>query len=107
MGEVIPERKGEWVFVEGGMGSISRILGDVCREQGVPVIYDLQVQIEVNKEVTQILVPDGAAGVQCADGSTYYSDRIISNCTPRVTFDLCAKYMVLYLRNYSLANKIE
>jgi hypothetical protein len=26
MGEVIPDSKGEWVYVEGGMGTISNIL---------------------------------------------------------------------------------
>jgi phytoene dehydrogenase-like protein len=35
MGEVIPKEKGEWVFVEGGMGSITKVLKEIAEEKGV------------------------------------------------------------------------
>ncbi|CAD8114308.1 unnamed protein product [Paramecium primaurelia] len=80
MGEIFPNSKGEWAFVEGGMGSISKILTKLNEQKGV--------EIKTNIGVEQILTSNNqVTGVKCSDNNTYYSDTIISSVTPRITFE--------------------
>lgn len=48
MGEIFPNSKGEWAFVEGGMGSISRILAEMAEKKGV--------ELRTNSSVKKIIV---------------------------------------------------
>ncbi|KAM3128458.1 Pyridine nucleotide-disulfide oxidoreductase domain-containing protein 2 [Paramecium bursaria] len=84
MGELFPNSKGEWAFVEGGMGKISQILQKVAEQRGV--------QIQCNSNVSEIIISEGQAkGVLLSDGTKLMSNLVISSCTPKVTFQKLIK----------------
>lgn len=72
-------KKGVWAYVQGGMGSISRCLGEAAKEHGT--------EIALNAVVKRILVEkDRVIGVEMEDGSHLYADKVISGTTPYHTF---------------------
>ncbi|MDT5081678.1 MAG: hypothetical protein QOJ80_6315 [Mycobacterium sp.] len=63
----------------GGMGQVSEALAKAARSRGV--------EIRVNAEVSRILLKEGrACGVELLDGTTMFSDIVVSNADPKHTF---------------------
>ncbi|KAE9614400.1 hypothetical protein Lal_00037996 [Lupinus albus] len=79
MGETDGDR-GIWSHVEGGMGSISKAIGNAALEAGAQVI--------TNAEVSQLLIDNSSTvcGVILADGTEVHSSVVLSNATPYRTF---------------------
>ncbi|KAK4262173.1 hypothetical protein QN277_027759 [Acacia crassicarpa] len=79
MGETDGDR-GIWSYVEGGMGSVSKAIGNAAREAGAYIVADT--------EVSQLLVEDSntVCGVMLADGTLVHSSFVLSNATPYKTF---------------------
>ncbi|TDG15470.1 NAD(P)/FAD-dependent oxidoreductase [Seongchinamella unica] len=72
-------KKGLWGHAIGGMGAITQAMAAAARERGV--------QIEVNREVEQVLVENGrAVGVQLADGETVRARAVVSNVNPSLLY---------------------
>ncbi len=70
---------GDWGRVHGGMGSITRILAEACREAGV--------EIRTGAEVDRVLVRNGRAqGVVLGNGDELSSRIVVSNADPKRTF---------------------
>lgn len=73
-----------WYFVEGGMGSVSKLLEDTAIENGV--------KISVNSPVNSIIVENNrAVGVRYTENGEEkeaYAKVIISNCTDKITYNL-------------------
>ncbi|KAG5050926.1 hypothetical protein AAZX31_02G053400 [Glycine max] len=79
MGETDGER-GIWSYVEGGMGSISKAIGNAAIEAGAHVV--------TNAEVSRLLIENSSTvcGVALADGTEVHSSIVLSNATPYKTF---------------------
>ncbi|KAH1206465.1 Pyridine nucleotide-disulfide oxidoreductase domain-containing protein 2 [Glycine max] len=79
MGETDGER-GIWSYVEGGMGSISKAIGNAAIEAGAHVV--------TNAEVSRLLIENTSTvcGVTLADGTEVHSSIVLSNATPYKTF---------------------
>ncbi|KHJ92459.1 hypothetical protein OESDEN_07653 [Oesophagostomum dentatum] len=72
-------RSGTWAYVMGGMGAVSHAIEQSARASGA--------EIFVEQEVEEVLVDDGIAkGVRLADGREIHAATILSNATPKVTF---------------------
>lgn len=68
-----------YAVVTGGMGTITAAMADACREQGV--------DIHTDAEVEEILVDAGRArGVRLASGEEIPADLVLSNADPKRTF---------------------
>ena len=72
-------KRGAWGHVIGGMGTITRIMADTCREYGV--------EISVESPVARLLV-DGnrVAGVRLESGEEIAAPRVIANVGPKVLY---------------------
>ncbi|KAJ3193412.1 Pyridine nucleotide-disulfide oxidoreductase domain-containing protein 2 [Irineochytrium annulatum] len=71
--------KGAWAYVEGGMGSVSAAIASSAREAGA--------EIRTDAGVKRILMEgDRAVGVELLDGTVIKARAVISNATPKVTF---------------------
>ena len=72
-------KRGAWGHVIGGMGTITRIMADTCREYGV--------EISVESPVARLLV-DGnrVAGVRLESGEEIVASRVIANVGPKVLY---------------------
>jgi len=72
-------RRGAWGHVIGGMGAITRIMADICRDCGV--------EISVESAVARLLV-DGnrVAGVRLESGEEIAAPRVIANVGPKVLY---------------------
>jgi phytoene dehydrogenase-like protein len=69
----------KWGFVPGGMGTVTRLMADAAREQGVV--------IRTGCEVREITVIGGkASGVVLSDGTEYRARAVVSNADPLRTF---------------------
>ncbi|WVZ26671.1 hypothetical protein V8G54_005215 [Vigna mungo] len=79
MGETDGDR-GIWSYVEGGMGSVSKAIGNAAIEAGAHVVTDA--------EVSQLLIENSSTvcGVTLADGTEVHSSIVLSNATPYKTF---------------------
>ncbi|KAL2333705.1 hypothetical protein Fmac_014918 [Flemingia macrophylla] len=79
MGESDGER-GIWSHVEGGMGSISKAIGNAAIGAGAHII--------TNAEVSGLLIENSTTvcGVILADGTEVHSSTVLSNATPYKTF---------------------
>ncbi|CAF0707112.1 unnamed protein product [Brachionus calyciflorus] len=82
----IDGKKGVWAYVEGGMGSISN-----CLAQNTKTFGD-QIEIHLSQEVSEIKLENKennlkTKGVLLKNGKFIESDYILSNCTPKVTFE--------------------
>jgi phytoene dehydrogenase-like protein len=68
-----------WGFVDGGMGTVTRLMAEAAREAGA--------EIRTSAEVERVLVEDGAvAGVALADGTELRARTVLSNADPKRTF---------------------
>lgn len=73
-------KKGAWGHVIGGMGAITQMMAQACRENGV--------EIRASSPVEQVLIEDGAAvGVKLASGEELRARYVISNMGPKPLFD--------------------
>ncbi len=71
----LPGSDGTWMIVEGGMGTVTRMLADAARRHGAT--------IETGAPVAQILVEDGAArGVRLAGGRELRAHAVVCNADP-------------------------
>lgn len=78
-GEVNGEQ-GQWGHVQGGMGRITALMAEACREAGV--------DIRTGSPVQRVLVSKGkVTGVQLAAGEQHHADRVIANVGPRLLYD--------------------
>ncbi len=77
--------RGVWGYVAGGMGAITQAMGASARARGVEIRSGVAVD-EILHQRTQV------TGVRLANGSRIRAPLILSNATPRVTFEqlLCA-----------------
>lgn len=72
-------KKGAWGHVIGGMGTITRIMAEVCRKVGV--------EISLEAPVAQVLVDGGAvAGVRLESGEEIAAARVIANVGPKLLY---------------------
>ena len=73
---------GAWGFARGGMGAISKAMGDCFVDHGGKILTDAGVD--------QILVSNGkATGVALKNGDEYHADVVVSNMTLPRTFLEC------------------
>jgi phytoene dehydrogenase-like protein len=72
-------KRGAWGHVIGGMGAITRIMADICRDAGV--------EIALESPVAQVLV-DGnrVAGVRLESGEEIAAPRVIANVGPKILY---------------------
>ncbi|WP_324826509.1 phytoene desaturase family protein [Qipengyuania zhejiangensis] len=71
--------KGSWGHVVGGMGTITRIMGEVCRQNGV--------EISLESPVDEVLVDgDVAVGVRLESGEEIAATRVIANVGPKLLY---------------------
>jgi phytoene dehydrogenase-like protein len=69
---------GGYAVVTGGMGAVTAAMARACREQGV--------QIRTDAEVEEILVDDGRVrGARLASGEEMEADLVLSNADPKRT----------------------
>lgn len=72
-------KKGAWGHSVGGMGNITRIMGEVCRKLGV--------EISLESPVEQVLVDGGkVAGVRLESGEEIAATRVIANVGPKLLY---------------------
>ena len=91
-GEVNGQR-GAWGHAVGGMGAITRLMGQACEEAGV--------QISLEAPVSRILVDRGTAvGVRLESGEEIFGRAVVANVGPRLLYerlvepdDLSAEFM--------------
>lgn len=70
---------GAWVYVEGGMGSVSQAIANCAMDHGTSIF--------TSKPVSSIITQNGKAlGVVLSDGTEVKAKVILSNTTPKVTF---------------------
>jgi len=73
-------KKGAWGHSVGGMGNITRIMADVCREAGV--------EINLESPVEKVLVDGGkVAGVKLVSGEGIPAARVIGNVGPKLLYE--------------------
>ncbi len=71
----LPGSDGTWMIVEGGMGTVSRVLADALARHGGSIV--------VGEPVKSILLEGGAAGgVALEDGSEIYARAVLVNADP-------------------------
>ena len=73
-------KKGAWGHAVGGMGAITQIMAEVCRELGV--------EISLESPVAQVLVDGGkVAGVRLESGEEIAASRVIANVGPKLLYE--------------------
>ena len=72
-------KRGQWAYVKGAMGSVSRALAKAARGFGAEIITDAEVE--------RICIESGAVtGVATTDGREYRSRLVLSNADPQRTY---------------------
>jgi phytoene dehydrogenase-like protein len=71
----LPNSGGTWMIVEGGMGTVTRKLGELCRAAGV--IFHTGVEVAKVE-----LAGNAVEGVTTTDGRTFRAKVVISNADP-------------------------
>lgn len=73
--------KGAWGFAEGGMGAVSRYISEAALEHGATIM--------TNKPVSSVMTDaeNKVCGVVLEDGTEIKSKCVLSNATPKVTFE--------------------
>lgn len=72
-------KKGAWGHSIGGMGTITQIMAQVCREAGV--------EISLESPVAEVLVDgDTAAGIKLESGEEIAAKRVIANVGPKLLY---------------------
>jgi phytoene dehydrogenase-like protein len=80
----LPGSDGTWMVVDGGMGTITRLLAQRARELGV--------DIQVNARVERVIVEsDVAKGVVVAGGAQLRAKAVLTNADPFRTVDMVGK----------------
>ncbi len=75
----VTDKRGQWAYEKGAMGSVSRALANAARRQGVTIL--------TGKEVAQVCVQNGrATGVVTVDGEEYHATVVLSNADPKRTY---------------------
>jgi phytoene dehydrogenase-like protein len=73
-------KKGAWGHSVGGMGAITQIMAQVCRESGV--------EISLESPVSRVLVDfDTVAGVRLESGEEIAAKRVIANVGPKLLYE--------------------
>lgn len=73
-------KQGQWGHVIGGMGRITELMADACREAGV--------EISLGTPVEKLLVENGVAtGIRTTEGEQIHARRIIANVGPKLLYD--------------------
>ncbi len=73
-------KKGAWGHCIGGMGAITQMMAQACREQGV--------QIDLESPVARVLVDgDRAAGARLESGEEIFAPRVIANVGPKLLYE--------------------
>ena len=73
-------KKGAWGHSVGGMGAITQLMAEACRELGVEISLDSPVQ--------QVLVDGGrVVGVGLESGEEIAAPRVIANVGPKILYD--------------------
>jgi phytoene dehydrogenase-like protein len=71
----LPGSDGTWMIVEGGMGTVAKMLADEARKHGAT--------IEADAEVKKISIEEGVArGVELADGRALRAKVVVCNADP-------------------------
>lgn len=72
--------RGVWGYVEGGMGALTRAMGETAKERGVEILTE--------SPVSKIDVVNGkAAGVHLEDGRSFTASHVASNVDAHLTFE--------------------
>lgn len=72
-------KKGAWGHCIGGMGTITQIMAEVCRQSGV--------EISLESPVAEVLVDGGTvAGVKLESGEEIAAKRVIANVGPKLLY---------------------
>ncbi|MEZ5681520.1 MAG: NAD(P)/FAD-dependent oxidoreductase [Erythrobacter sp.] len=72
-------KRGAWGHSVGGMGTITQIMADVCRQCGV--------EISLEAPVAEVLVDgDAVAGVRLESGEEIAAKRVIANVGPKLLY---------------------
>jgi phytoene dehydrogenase-like protein len=75
----VTRKRGQWAYVKGAMGAVTRALACVAKESGV--------EIRTSCEVEQVLIKDGrATGVVTATGEEIRGKIILSNADPKRSY---------------------
>ena len=73
-------KKGAWGHSIGGMGAITQMMANVCRELGV--------EISLEAPVSRVIVDNGkAVGVRLESGEEIMADRVIANVGPKILYE--------------------
>ncbi|KAK6053560.1 pyridine nucleotide-disulfide oxidoreductase domain-containing protein 2 family protein [Cooperia oncophora] len=76
----LDNRSGTWGYVMGGMGAVSEAIAKAATSHGAELFTD--------QEVDSILVENRTAkGVRLSNGKEVHANTVLSNATPRVTFE--------------------
>ena len=80
-------KKGVWGHSVGGMGAITQIMAQVCRDLGVEISLEAPVA-RVLVAPTSARAGDGkAVGVRLESGETIAADRVIANVGPKLLYE--------------------
>ena len=80
-------KKGVWGHSVGGMGAITQIMAQVCRDLGVEISLEAPVA-RVLVTPTSARAGDGkAVGVRLESGETIAADRVIANVGPKLLYE--------------------
>ena len=80
-------KKGVWGHSIGGMGAITQIMAQVCRDLGVEISLEAPVA-RVLVTPTSARAEDGkAVGVRLESGETIAADRVIANVGPKLLYE--------------------
>jgi phytoene dehydrogenase-like protein len=80
--------RGVWGYVEGGMGALTRAMGETAKERGVDILTE--------SPVSKIDVANGkAVGVHLEDGRAFTASHVASNVDAHLTFEKMLEPSVL------------
>ncbi|MFK7840926.1 MAG: phytoene desaturase family protein, partial [Sphingorhabdus sp.] len=73
-------QSGQWGHVIGGMGKITELMAEACKEAGV--------EISLETPVAKLLVEKGrAVGVRTTEGENIHAPKIVANVGPKLLYD--------------------
>nr|CDJ81685.1 FAD dependent oxidoreductase domain containing protein [Haemonchus contortus] len=96
----LDNHSGSWGYVMGGMGALSEAIGKAARSHGAELFTD--------QEVACILVDNGEVkGIRLSSGKEVHARTVLSNATPRVTFERLLKKSDLPLEFLKAVKSID
>ncbi len=73
-------KSGQWGHVIGGMGRITELMADACRDVGV--------EISLGTAVEKLIIRDGVTiGLRTAGGQTVHAAKVIANVGPKLLYN--------------------